>query len=53
MERNGLLGRPSRDEEAEEETDAGKERQEQASPLEMFGTDLTKAAAEGLLDHGL
>ena len=50
MERNGLLGRPSRDEEAEEETDAGKERQEQASPLEMFGTDLTKAAEEGKLD---
>ncbi len=59
MEKNGLLGKPRREEPAERSDDGdeggytGSEQpkeEAQKSDLEEFGYDLTKAAAEGKLD---
>ncbi len=50
MEKNSLLGKTAEEEQTSEETARGGDREEQRSQLETFGTDLTKAAAEGRLD---
>ena len=53
MEKNGLLGRHAHDAREEAGESNGPEQKtdgKQPSLLEMFGTDLTQAAAEGKLD---
>ena len=51
MEKNDMLGRKDTDEEPQAAGEsAGPKAEKAGSVLEMFGTDLTKAASEGRLD---